>query len=200
MGLANSTNFELCDYRSASGQYDAIVSIGMLEHVGKAHLPELFGVVQELLKPDGAALIHTIGSVSANPDPNPWIERYIFPGGYIPSLDQLASAVGRTALIVSDVETLRMHYAWTLKEWRSRLFASRREIAESFGERFFRMWDFYLAISEASFRAGIYVNYQIQLAKAVDALPYTRDYMIPVSDESSPAATEQMRRPHSAHA
>jgi cyclopropane-fatty-acyl-phospholipid synthase len=177
LGLADRTRFDLCDYRSAEGRFDAIVSIGMLEHVGKAHLTDMFKAVDRLLKPDGVALVHTIGSVRKNPRPNPWIDRYIFPGGYIPSLIQITTAIEQTSLLVTDVETLRMHYAWTLNAWRLRFADAKRKITSMFGERFFRVWDFYLALSEASFRAGIYVNYQVQLTKGIDSLPFTRDYM-----------------------
>ncbi len=149
----------------------------MLEHVGKANLPDMFKAVDKLLKPDGVALIHTIGSVGGNPVPNPWIERYIFPGGYIPSLCQITSAIEGSSFLVCDVETLRMHYAWTLKSWRAKFTDEKPKIVSMFGERFFRVWDFYLAISEASFRAGIYVNYQIQLTKEINSLPFNRDYM-----------------------
>jgi cyclopropane-fatty-acyl-phospholipid synthase len=175
--LDDNIRFELCDYRSAEGSFDAIVSIGMLEHVGKAHLADMFKAVDRLLKPDGSALVHTIGSVGKDPSPNPWVDRYIFPGGHIPSLNQITTVVAKTPLLVSDVETLRMHYAWTLNAWRCRFIDAKREITSMFGERFFRVWDFYLAISEASFRAGIYVNFQVQLTKAIDSLPFTRDYM-----------------------
>ena len=177
LGLEDRTFFELCDYRSAEGRFDAIVSIGMLEHVGKAHLADMFKAVDKLLSPDGVALVHTIGSVRKDPHPNPWIDRHVFPGGFIPSLNQVTTAIDQTSLLVSDVETLRMHYAWTLNAWRLRFVDARRKITSLFGERFFRVWDFYLAVSEASFRAGIYVNYQVQLTKRIDSLPFTRDYM-----------------------
>ena len=177
LGLEDRTCFELCDYRAAEGSFDAIVSIGMLEHVGKAHLTDMFKAVDRLLKPDGVALVHTIGSVGKDPSPNPWVDRYIFPGGYIPSLNQVTAAIEKTTLLVSDVETLRMHYAWTIKGWRRRFIDAQRKVTSIFGERFFRTWEFYLAISEASFRAGIYVNFQVQLTKGIDTLPFTRDYM-----------------------
>jgi cyclopropane-fatty-acyl-phospholipid synthase len=177
LGLDDRTCFELCDYRSAGGSFDAIVSIGMLEHVGRAHLGTMFQAVDSLLKPDGVALVHTIGSVDSSPRTNPWIDRHIFPGGYIPSLNQITAAIERAPLLVTDVETLRMHYAWTLKSWRRRFADAREAIAAMFGERFCRIWEFYLAISEASFRAGVYVNYQVQLAKTIGSLPFTRDYM-----------------------
>src|SRR4051794_33454483 len=112
LGLQDRLSFELCDYRSAEGEFDAIVSIGMLEHVGKAHLPAMFKAVDRLLKPDGAALIHTIGGIGKDPAPNPWVDRYVFPGGHIPSLNQVTAAIEQTPLLVSDVEMLRMHYAW----------------------------------------------------------------------------------------
>ena len=177
-GLQDRIRFDLCDYRSATGSFDAIVSVGMLEHVGRAHLSDMFKAVDRLLKHDGAALIHTIGSVATDPKPNPWIDRYIFPGGHIPSLNQLTAAIEKTPLLVSDIETLRMHYAWTLSAWRRRFLDAEQTIISMFGERFFRTWDLYLAISEASFRTGIYVNYQLQLTKRIDSLPFTRDYMV----------------------
>lgn len=183
LGLEDRTRFELCDYRTAEGSFDAIVSIGMLEHVGKASLTDMFEAVDRLLKPDGVALVHTIGSVAKDPRPNPWIDRYIFPGGYIPSLNQVTAAIEETSLLVSDVETLRMHYAWTLKAWRQEFNCAKREITSMFDERFYRVWDFYLAVSEASFRTGLYVNYQFQLCKKIDSLPFTRDYMNSESPE-----------------
>ena len=180
-GLEDRTRFELCDYRAVQERFDAVVSVGMLEHVGKAHLTDMFRSVNDLLKPDGVALVHTIGSVGKDTSPNPWIERHIFPGGHIPSLNQITTAIAKTPLLVSDIETLRMHYAWTLNAWRRRFVDAKRTITSMRGERFFRIWEFYLAISEASFRVGIYVNYQVQLVKRIDALPFTRDYMDPAS-------------------
>ena len=176
-GLKDRANFELIDYRDIASRFDRIVSVGMFEHVGQPHYDEFFKRVAELLKDDGAALLHTIGNTGVPVPTNAWVVKNIFPGGYIPSLSEIAPAIERAGLMISDVEILRIHYAETLRHWRERFLARRDEAKAIMDERFCRMWEFYLAISEASFRLGITVIFQIQLVKKVDALPLTRDYI-----------------------
>jgi cyclopropane-fatty-acyl-phospholipid synthase len=190
-GLADRVSFELCDYREHKGVYERIVSVGMLEHVGAPHLPAYFRVVGERLTEDGVALIHTIGRVGPPAATNSWIRKYIFPGGFIPSLSEIASAVERRRLISADVETLRLHYAFTLREWRKRFLANRDAIKERYGERFCRMWEFYLIISEASFLSGVHVNYQLQLCRDLQALPLSRDYLYETADEAARKAASR---------
>jgi cyclopropane-fatty-acyl-phospholipid synthase len=176
-GLAERVKFELLDYRLAQGTYDRIVSVGMFEHVGVVHYPTFFKKVRELLAPDGVALLHTIGRSDGPGGTNPWLRRYIFPGGYSPALSEVAPVVERTGLFLTDVEVLRLHYAETLKAWRQRFLANRERIRQLYDERFCRMWEFYLAASEIAFRYQGHVVFQIQMAKRVDAVPLTRDYM-----------------------
>jgi cyclopropane-fatty-acyl-phospholipid synthase len=167
----------LKDYRQEHGQYDRIVSVGMFEHVGVGHYGEFFRKIRNLLKDDGVALIHTIGRADSPGAENPWINKYIFPGGYLPALSEILPPIERAGLYVTDIEVLRLHNAETLKAWRRRFNANRKQIAELYDERFCRMWDFYLAGCEAGFRYGGLVNFQIQLAKTIDAVPLTRDYI-----------------------
>ena len=176
-GLARRVQFHLQDYRTLEPSFDRIVSVGMFEHVGVGHYPEYFNAVERLLAPSGIALIHTIGRLDPPGATNPWIAKYIFPGGYIPALSEMASAVERTGLFMTDLEVLRLHYAETLREWRRRFAARRDAAARIYDERFCRMWEFYLAGSETSFRHEGMVNFQLQLARRIDALPLTRDYM-----------------------
>jgi len=176
-GLSDRARFALRDYRQEPGQYDRVVSVGMFEHVGVGHYDEYFTKVAELLKPDGVALIHTIGSIAEPSAPHPWIRKYIFPGGYIPSLSEITPAIERSGLVVSDIEVLRLHYAETLKAWRERFMARRDEVKALYDERFCRMWEFYLAACEAGFRHSGLVVFQIQLAHRMDAVPLTRVYL-----------------------
>jgi cyclopropane-fatty-acyl-phospholipid synthase len=169
--------FRLEDYRDTQGAFDRIVSIGMLEHVGAPNFDAYFARIADLLKRDGAALIHTIGRADGPGVTNAWITKHIFPGGYIPALSELASAIERSGLLIADIEVLRLHYAETLKAWRERFLARRAEAAAMYDERFCRMWEFYLAACEASFRLGQQVVYQFLLTHTVDALPITRDYI-----------------------
>lgn len=177
-GLDGRVRFELADYREVEGLFDRVVSVGMFEHVGAPYFDTFFAKLAGLLADDGVALLHTIGRTDPPGDTNPWIRKYIFPGGYIPALSETLAAVERAGLMVTDVETLRLHYAETLKEWRRRFRAGWDRAASLYDERFCRMWDFYLAASEAAFRHDGLVVFQIQLAKSVDALPMTRDYMV----------------------
>jgi cyclopropane-fatty-acyl-phospholipid synthase len=176
-GLADQAKFELTDYRDIASRFDRIVSVGMFEHVGQPHYDEFFESVAALLKDDGVALLHTIGNTGVPVPTNAWVVKNIFPGGYIPSLSEIVPAIERAGLMISDVEILRIHYAETLRHWRERFLARREEAKAIMCDSFCRMWEFYLAISEASFRLGITVIFQIQLVKKVDALPLTRDYI-----------------------
>jgi cyclopropane-fatty-acyl-phospholipid synthase len=162
----------------------------MFEHVGVGYYGEYFNRVQKLLTPDGIALIHTIGRLDPPGATNPWIAKYIFPGGYIPALSEMAAAVEKTGLLMTDLEVLRLHYAETLREWRRRFMARREEAAKIYDDRFCRMWEFYLAGSETSFRHEGMVNFQLQLTRKIDALPITRDYM---GDEERQLSAAPMR-------
>ena len=177
-GLSKSARFKLQDYRHETGQYDRIVSVGMFEHVGAGHYREYFAKLADLLKDDGVALIHTIGSVGEPAAPHSWISKYIFPGGYIPSLSEITPEIEKSGLIVTDIEVLRLHYAETLKAWRARFMANRDKAVEIYDERFCRMWEFYFAASEAGFRHNGLVVFQLQLTKKVATLPITRDYIV----------------------
>ncbi|HEY0282669.1 MAG TPA: cyclopropane-fatty-acyl-phospholipid synthase family protein [Rhizomicrobium sp.] len=190
--LAERCKFELVDYRALGGTYDRIVSVGMFEHVGVAYYPAFFAKVRDLLAEDGTILLHTIGRSDGPGSTNPWIAKYIFPGGYIPALSEMMQAVEKSGLIITDVEILRLHYAETLKEWRSRFLANRAEAARLYDERFCRMWEFYLAGSEMAFRHDHQVVFQIQLTKRQSALPLTRDYMVDGERTMRFAGTEQM--------
>jgi cyclopropane-fatty-acyl-phospholipid synthase len=176
-GLANSARFELTDYRDVNGQFDRIVSIGMFEHVGVNHYQSFFDAVARLLRDDGVALVHTIGRSDGPGHTNAFIGKYIFPGGYFPALSEMAPIIERAGLIVSDVEVLRLHYAETLRAWRERFMAKRDQAVILRGEEFARMWEFYLAGSEAAFRYQGLVVFQVQLVRRIDALPITRDYI-----------------------
>ncbi len=177
-GLSAHCRFALQDYRTLSGSFDRIVSVGMFEHVGVAYYPAFFTKVRELLADDGVMLLHFIGRLDGPGSTNPWIAKYIFPGGYVPALSEVTRPIERSGLLVSDIEVLRLHYAETLFEWRRRFLAKRDEAARLYDERFCRMWEFYLAGSEMAFRYGEQVVFQIQLVKNVNALPLTRDYMV----------------------
>jgi cyclopropane-fatty-acyl-phospholipid synthase len=177
-GLSHRVDFQLRDYRDVQGPFDRIVSVGMFEHVGLARYPEFFDHLARLLADDGVALLHAIGRRTPPADTQPFIAKYIFPGGYIPSLSEVLPAIERAGLWVADIEILRLHYAQTLREWRRRFEAARAEIASLYDERFCRMWEFYLVSSEAGFRWFGMMNFQIQLIKQVAAAPLTRDYMM----------------------
>jgi cyclopropane-fatty-acyl-phospholipid synthase len=159
------------------GQFDRIVSVGMFEHVGVNHYGRFFRKVRELLTEDGVALIHTIGRSEPPASTNPFIAKYIFPGGYIPAMSEMVGAIERSGLLITDVEVLRLHYAETLRAWRERFIGNWDKAAAILDETFCRMWEFYLAGSETAFRYQNLVVFQIQLAKRVETLPLTRDYM-----------------------
>ena len=175
--LASSAKFLLEDYRDVPGPFDRIVSVGMFEHVGLDFYDTYFKRCAELLTDDGVMLLHSIGR-SEGPDvTNPWIAKYIFPGGYIPALSEVMPAIERAGLLVCDIEILRLHYAETLKAWRERFMARREEAIQLYDERFVRMWEFYLACSEMAFRKQNLMNFQIQLTKRQGVVPMTRDYL-----------------------
>ena len=177
-GIADTVRFKLLDYRQEPGKYDRIVSVGMFEHVGVAHYIEFFTKVKELLADDGVMLLHSIGRSEGPDSTNPWIAKYIFPGGYIPALSEAIPAIERAGLLVCDVEILRLHYAETLRAWRERFMARREEAVQLYDERFARMWEFYLASSEMAFRKQNLMNFQVQLAKRQGVVPTTRDYVM----------------------
>jgi cyclopropane-fatty-acyl-phospholipid synthase len=175
-GLGN-LRFGLEDYREHEDRYDRIVSIGMFEHVGRPFHRTFFRQVKRLLKPDGVALIHTIGRSTPPGPTNPWIRRYIFPGGAIPALSELAGSAEQSGVMQTDIEVLRLHYAYTLRAWYDRFQLHRADIAERLGETFCRMWEFYLAACEVSFRCADLLVYQQQLALQHGSVPATRDYL-----------------------
>jgi len=177
MGLIDRVHFALEDYRSTSGTFDRIVSVGMFEHVGPPSYDEYFQACRTLLKEDGVMLLHTIGR-SGTPYPtNPWITKYIFPGGHLPVLSEMMPSIERAGLVVTDIEILRLHYAYTLRAWRERFLAHREEVLRLYDERFCRMWECYLAMSESAFRWQDAVVFQIQLARRNDVVPLTRSYI-----------------------
>ncbi|RFB78703.1 SAM-dependent methyltransferase [Methylovirgula sp. 4M-Z18] len=177
LGLAERVSFHLKDYRDVDQKFDRIVSVGMFEHVGAAGFDEYFQNVSRLLKDDGVMLLHAIGRSSRPGATNPWVAKYIFPGGYIPALSEVFAAIERSGLYVTDTEILRLHYADTLKDWRERFMARRDEAKALYDERFCRMWEFYLAGSETAFRVDGHMVFQIQLAKRQTVVPRTRDYI-----------------------
>jgi len=176
-GLADKVKFRLEDYRKHDSTYDRVVSIGMFEHVGKRNFRTFFTRLNELLAADGIALLHTIASQGPPAPTNAWIRRHVFPGGYIPSASDIAPAVERSGLALMDVEVLRWHYALTLQEWHRRFQALRGEFVELKGERFCRMWEFYLLVCQTAFEVGDLVVHHWQLAKGRLPVPITRDYL-----------------------
>lgn len=176
-GLTDVVDFRLQDYRAVQGPFDRIVSVGMFEHVGIGYYDTFFAKAAELLADDGIMLLHSIGSIDGPGVTNPWMAKYIFPGGYAPALSEVLPAIERAGLVVTDIEVLRLHYAQTLKAWRERFVARRAEAEAIYDERFCRMWEFYLSGCEAAFRHGGLMVFQIQLAKRIDAVPLTRDYI-----------------------
>jgi len=176
-GLADRVRFHLRDYREEEGRYDRIVSVGMFEHVGVVQYPTFFRKVNELLAPDGVALLHSIGRMEGPGTTNPWLRKYIFPGGYSPALSEVVPVVERERLWITDIEILRLHYAETLRNWRARFEENRERIGALYDERFCRMWELYLVGAELAFRRDGHLNFQMQLAKQVDAVPLTRDYI-----------------------
>ncbi len=176
-GLGDRVHFALRDYREETRRYDRIVSVGMFEHVGVNHYRAFFSKIRDSLTDDGVALLHTIGRADGPGTTNAWIRKYIFPGAYCPALSEVLPAIEASGLFITDIEILRLHYAETLKEWRRRFVANWDEVTQIYDERFCRMWEFYLAGSEAAFRYGGQIVFQIQLAKRQEAVPLTRDYV-----------------------
>ena len=176
-GVSDRVKFELIDYRELDGRFDRIVSVGMFEHVGPPHYRTFFRKCRSLLAEDGVMLLHTIGRMGKPGTTDAWTTKYIFPGGYNPALSEIVAASEPAKLIVADVETLRLHYALTIDHWYRRVAEKRAEIVALYDERFFRMWQFYLAGALVAFRHGGMVNYQVQYIRRRDALPITRDYM-----------------------
>ena len=176
-GVSDHVRFELIDYRVLEGEFDRIVSVGMFEHVGLEYYDEFFASCRRLLKRDGVMLLHTIGKFGISKKPDPFTDKWIFPGYHLPSLSQMTTASEKARLIVSDLETLRLHYAYTLRHWWTRVHDNREKIEAMYDARFFRMWEFYLAGGIVMFESGSGCNYQVQYIRDRHALPITRDYM-----------------------
>ncbi|PKP84338.1 MAG: SAM-dependent methyltransferase [Alphaproteobacteria bacterium HGW-Alphaproteobacteria-2] len=195
-GLADRVEFRIQDYREVTGRFDRIVSVGMFEHVGVPHYHEYFAKVRELLAPDGVALIHTIGRMGPPGATNPWIAKYIFPGGYVPAMSEVTTVVEKEALMITDVEVLRLHYADTLKHWYSNFMRNIDRAREIYDERFCRMWRFYLVAAEMGFREGHQAVFQFQLAKQHGVVPMTREYLYaPEAAEPAPPPRPRRRTP-----
>ncbi|MDA8837139.1 cyclopropane-fatty-acyl-phospholipid synthase family protein [Candidatus Pelagibacter bacterium] len=177
LNLENQVTFKLIDYRQIDEKFDRIVNVGMFEHVGRKFYKNFFKKIDNLLKDDGVSLVHTIGSVNPPRDPHPWITKYIFPGGYTPSLSEVVTPVEKAGLIVSDIEVLKLHYSHTLRHWKENCIKNKIQIINMFDEKFFRMWEFYLASCESAFKWGDQVVYQFQLTKNYMSTPNTRDYI-----------------------
>jgi cyclopropane-fatty-acyl-phospholipid synthase len=177
LGIADKVRYELMDYRDVQGPFDRIVSVGMFEHVGRPNYRTFFDKVADLLTPDGVALLHTIGRAGGPGATDPWTAKYIFPGGYTPAYSELARHIERAWLWPTDIEVWRLHYAWTLEHWLARCRARKAEIVALYDERFFRMWEFYLAGAIMAFRHDDHVVWQIQLSRKRDGVPVTRDYL-----------------------
>ena len=176
-GLAERVRFNLRDYRDVAGPFDRIVSVGMFEHVGINHYETFFRKSAQLLADDGVMVLHSIGRSEGPNATSPWIAKYISPGGYIPSLSEVLPHIEKAGLLVTDMEILRLHYAETLKQWRDRFLAHREQVERIYDRRFVRMWEFYLAASEMSFREQDLMVFQVQLTKRQDVVPMTRDYI-----------------------
>jgi len=176
-GVADRVRFELVDYRDVAGRFDRIVSVGMFEHVGPPHYRTFFDKCRELLAPDGVMLLHTIGRADGPGATDPWLAKYIFPGGYVPALSQMMPAIEQSFLWLTDVEALRLHYAQTIDHWYGRVSAAEAEIVALYDARFFRMWQFYLAGAIAAFRHDGHLVFQLQLTRKRDAVPTVRTYM-----------------------
>lgn len=193
-GLTDRVKFELEDYRATTGSFDRIVSVGMFEHVGLASYDEYFRASCKLLRDDGVMLLHTIGRTGKPYPTNPWITRYIFPGGHLPTLSEMMPAIEGAGLMVTDIEILRLHYAYTLQAWRERFLAHRDEVLKLYDERFCRMWECYLAMSESAFRWQDAVVFQVQLAKRNDVVPLTRGYIAEREAALRQAETTEYKR------
>jgi cyclopropane-fatty-acyl-phospholipid synthase len=198
LGLDKRVRFYFRDYREVQGRFDRVVSVGMLEHIGVSRYGELFGKIRDLLTDDGVAVVHAIGKRSPPSSAGPWLRKYIFPGAYTPALSEVFTSVEQERLWVTDVEVLRLHYAETLREWNKRFQANRAKIAALYDERFCRMWEFYLVACELVFRHGNGMVFHMQLARNVDAVPFSRKYMGETErhylqlDSSKPAASHRI--------
>ena len=177
-GVSDRVEFVELDYRKLSGRFDRVVSVGMMEHVGIGHFDEYFGKIGELLTDDGYALIHCIGRMTPPGTTGPFIRKHIFPGAYTPSLSEVFAATERVGLWVADMEVLRRHYDYTLQHWRDRFAANRAEAVAISGERFCRMWEYYLAAVQVGFRNGSNMVFQLMLSRRIDAVPIVRDFMV----------------------
>jgi cyclopropane-fatty-acyl-phospholipid synthase len=194
VGLDDRVEFRLQDYRKLSESFDRIVSVGMFEHVGLPHYREYFDAVRDRLVPGGVALIHTIGRIDGPHSTNPWLAKYIFPGGYIPAVSEVIPAIEKSGLILTDLEVWRMHYADTIRHWADRFEAHIDRVRALYDDRFVRMWRFYLSGSAMSFRAGVQVVHQYQLTRRMGTLPLTRDYMYPANPDGRPAVAPPSER------
>jgi cyclopropane-fatty-acyl-phospholipid synthase len=192
-GLGGNVQFHLMDYRDIDRSYDRIVSVGMFEHVGVGFYDEYFRKCAAMLQDDGVFLLHSIGRSDGPGITNPWLAKYIFPGGYIPALSEVLPAIERAGLLVTDIEILRLHYAETLKAWRERFMARREEAERLYDERFCRMWELYLASSEMAFREEGMMVFQIQMTRRQGVVPVTRDYI--AYSEAALRTIEQDQRP-----
>lgn len=193
-GLSDHVKFELTDYRRLEGRFDRIVSVGMFEHVGLPNYRSYFETIERLLADDGVALVHTIARADGPGATDPWTAKYIFPGGYSPAVSQIIPHIERSWLWITDIEVLRLHYAYTLDAWYDRCQAKRAEIEALYDARFFRMWSFYLAAARSAFINDGHMNVQIQLTKRRDTLPLTRDYMGQAEQRLFPAAPPAAKR------
>ena len=197
-GVADRVKFQLIDYRQLDGRFDRIVSVGMFEHVGAAHYDQFYAKCRELLTEDGVMLLHTIGKLGGAGTPDPFTDKWIFPGYHIPALSQMCSSSEKVRMIASDVEMLRLHYAYTLRHWLNRAKDKRAEIEKLYDARFFRMWEFYLAGGIVMFESGAACNYQVQYVRDRRATPITRDYMFEVEKryretDAKPAPAKKSR-------
>ena len=177
-GIEKKVAFKLLDYREEGGRYDRIVSVGMFEHVGRSHFDEFFRKIRELMTDDGVCLLHSIGRMAPPGSTSPWLVKYIFPGGYVPSLSETFAAVERAGFWVTDVEILRLHYAETLRQWHQRFQCNRDKVRALYDERFCRMWEFYLQLCEIGYRRLNWMVFQAQIAKSVATVPLTRTYLM----------------------
>jgi cyclopropane-fatty-acyl-phospholipid synthase len=177
-GLSDRVRFELRDVRTLDEQFDRIVAVGVVEHLGVRHYPEFFGTVRERLADNGVALLHSLGRIDGSGTSNAWGRKYIFPGAYVPALSEVFPAVENSSLFVADVEILRLHYAQTVEHWYRKFKANREQVKEMHGEKFCRLWEFYLIGSAMFMRQCNLMNFQMQFAKQLQTLPLTRDYMI----------------------
>jgi cyclopropane-fatty-acyl-phospholipid synthase len=184
-GLEKRVVFKLLDYREETGRYDRIVSVGMFEHVGRSHYDEFFGKMRELMTDDGVCLLHSIGRMAPPGSNSPWLIKYIFPGGYVPSLSEAFAAMERAGVWITDVEILRLHYAETLRQWHQRFQANRDKVRSLYDERFCRMWEFYLQLCEIGYRRLNWMVFQTQIARRLTTVPLTRAYLARWGDTAS---------------